>query len=423
MNKKLPFIILILLITIGLSTSLVAGASPARPDRILQVAQLTGDENNSSFGYNVAISGDTLAVGDPYDNQYGLEAGAVTIFQSDVSGEWIEVARLTPQDTEPGIHFGRNIAISGDRLVVGAPNDNDFGLQSGSAYIFERQQGGPNVWGQVAKLTASDAAQADNFGWAVATDGNWVAIGAYTKPIGGRVYIYGRDAGGPGQWGETAQIVPDPPGYGAGFGETLDLDGDLLAVGAYAGGDYAGYVYVFQRMPDNIQWQRLTRFRAADTSAYHFFGYSVALDGWTVLAGAPGADGQTGAAYIFTADPAKPDVWIEQARLTLSDGAMGDYFGLELDISGDIAWIGAPLHANDTGAACIYENKQGGTGLWGEVACTTADDSSKGDRFGYWTSIDGNLAAAGAPGKLPNGSAYIFNLDPSWWIHLPIIIR
>jgi hypothetical protein len=415
---------LISIIIIGallFATSYGGKASQAYPDRIIQIAHLPGGEYSSAFGCSVAIAGGTVAVGDPYDSQYAEEAGAVTIFQPNQNGQWTEITRIGPVAPRQGDHFGRNLALSGDRLVVGAPYDINFGVQPGSAYIFERNEGGSNAWGQVAKLTASDAHPNDNYGWAVTIDGNTVVIGAYTQAMGGSVYVYMSSASGSGQWEETMKLSPDPPGYQAGFGESLDLDGDLLAVGAYAGGDYAGYVYVFQHTPDTDQWQRLTRFRAADTAPYHYFGYSVALDNWTILAGAPGAYGLTGAAYIFTADPNQPELWTNQARLAASDGALGDYFALELDLYGRIAWIGAPVHDSYVGAVYVYGRDQGGTGQWGETTSIVGDDTLAGDEFGYWTSIDGNLAVAGAPGSPPVGSAYIFDLNQPWRIHLPII--
>ncbi len=314
MKIKAAFPLLIILLMF-LAPFLAGNASVLLSERIKQVAQLIGGDNNLAFGYSVAISENTLAVGDPHDDQDGTEAGSVTIYQADIAGHWTEVTRLTPADAEAGIYFGRNVALSGDLLVVGAPYDNDHGEKSGSVYIFERHQGGPDAWGQVAKLTASDAFTNDQLGWAVAVDGNTVAAGAYTKTYGGRVYIFERDAGGPGQWGETAQLNPDPPGFQACFGESVDLDGDLLVVGAYGGGDYSGYAYVFQRQPGAGEWLRMTRFRGEDTYAYHYFGYSVAIDGWTILAGAPGADGVSGKAYIFTADPTAPEVWTEQSPI------------------------------------------------------------------------------------------------------------
>lgn len=422
MKKKSLWIIGIAILMAS-TNALGADILQLQPIPVMQMAKLSGGEDNQLFGYSIAISGNTLAVGDPYDSQYGNQAGSVTVFQLDISGHWKEVSRVTPEDAEAGIAFGRNIALSGDRLVVGAPYDNDFGERSGSIYIFERNQGGLDAWGQVIKLTASDAYTYDQYGWAVAVDGDTVASGAYTKTYGGRVYIYERDAGGPGAWGETAQLNPDPPGFQACFGEALDIDDDLIAVGAYGGGDYSGYAYIFQRQAENGQWQRQAAFRAADTDGYHYFGYSIALDNWTLLAGAPGADGLTGAAYIFTAEQANPTTWTERARLAADDAVMGDFFGIQLDLSGNFAWIGAPLHDEDTGSVYLFRREQDGSEQWHEVTSVVGEDTTQGDQFGSWTAIDGKLAAAGAPGDLPNGSVYIFKLYPTWKMHFPFVIH
>jgi hypothetical protein len=422
MNRKSCWMIIIFFwATFSISSGGNAASIP--PDRLIQVARLNGGQYNALFGYSLALVDNTLAVGDPYDNQSGSESGAVTIYQPDQAGAWKEVTRLIPLDAEAGIHFGRDIAISGDLLVAGAPFDNDFGDRSGSVYIFERNQGGPNAWGQIAKLTASDAYTNDQFGWAVTIDADTVAVGAYTKMYGGRVYVFVRDAGEPGLWGETTQLNPDPPGFQACFGEALDMQGDLLVVGAYGGGDYSGSAYVFQRVPVTGEWQRLVNFRAADTYAYHYFGYSIALDNWTILAGAPGAEGLAGVAYIFTADPAQPESWTERARLTASDGTMGDYFAYALDLFADYAWIGAPLHTEASGAIYLYERNLGGQNHWEEVISLTGDDTSPGDQLGHAISTDGKFAIAGAPGHLPNGSAYIFELNPPWKMSLPVMIR
>jgi hypothetical protein len=422
MKKRASIPVLIILLMI-LTPIFAGNASLIIFERILQVARLTGGDGNQSFGYRVAISGDILAVGDPYDDQHGMGAGSVTIYQANLTGHWSQVTRLIPQDFEPGILFGHSLSLYADRLVVGAPGDNDFGKNSGSIYIFERNQGGPDSWGQVAKLTASDAYTNDQFGWAVSVDGDTIAAGAYTKTYGGRVYIFERDAGGPGQWGETAQLNPDPPGFQACFGVSVDMAGDLLAVGAYGGGDYSGSAYVFQRQPESGEWLRLTRFQGADTYAYHYFGYSVAIDNWTVLAGAPGFDGLRGAAYIFTADPTQPYLWTEQAELTAADGVMEDYFGYQLELSDDVAWVGAPMKAGEAGSVYIFNKDQGGAGMWGQVSSIVGDDTLAGDAFSYSISIDGHLAAVGAPGNLPHGSAYIFDFDPPWQTHLPLVQR
>jgi hypothetical protein len=203
MKQKTPVAILILIILCYSTVNEKSSASNVI-DQTVQIAHLRGDNFNQALGACVALSGDTLAVGDPYDIQNGEETGSVTIYQSGQDGAWQKITRLTAPDAKPGMIFGRNIALAGDRLVVGAPTDINFSSQSGAAYIYERNRGGPNAWGLVVKLMASTVNPSDNYGWAVGIDGDTVSVGAYTNAIGGRVYIYEANAGGAGQWGEVA---------------------------------------------------------------------------------------------------------------------------------------------------------------------------------------------------------------------------
>ena len=129
------------------------------------------------FGSALALNEDTLVVGAWWKN---LLSGAAYVFQRHQGGTdtWGQVRKLVASDGAPLDLFGKAVALSGDVAVVGAFGNDDTGESSGSAYIFERNQGGTNVWGQVKKLTAEDAGQGDNFGWSVAVQGDWVAVGA-----------------------------------------------------------------------------------------------------------------------------------------------------------------------------------------------------------------------------------------------------
>ena len=112
---------------------------------------------------------------------------------------WIatELAKLTASDAAALDEFGNSVAISGDTAVVGArDDDNAGGPNAGSAYVFERNQGGAGAWGEVLKLTASDAAAQDRFGWSVALSGDTAVVGAYLGDHAGgtdagSAYVYG----------------------------------------------------------------------------------------------------------------------------------------------------------------------------------------------------------------------------------------
>jgi len=137
------------------------------------------------FGYSVAISGDTVIVGAVYHDVAGNEdRGAAYIFGRNQGGadQWGQVARLTAADGSAYDEFGWSVAISGDTALVGAPSgDVGSNTNQGSAYVFGRNQDGTDHWGQVARLTAADASAYDLLA------APWPS--AATRPWSGRVLM------------------------------------------------------------------------------------------------------------------------------------------------------------------------------------------------------------------------------------------
>ena len=143
------------------------------------MAKLTASDaaENDYFGFDVAIDGNTIVVGARGKNS---DTGAVYIFRTDDgSATYGQVAKLTASDATNSDYFGRSVAIDGDTVVVGAYYDDDGGSASGSAYVFRTSDGGA-TYGQVAKLTAADAAAYDEFGVSVAIDGDTIVTVSYT---------------------------------------------------------------------------------------------------------------------------------------------------------------------------------------------------------------------------------------------------
>jgi hypothetical protein len=149
------------------------------------------------FGTSVSISGDYAVVGAYRESANGSEAGAAYVFGRNQGGtdNWGQVKKLLASDGEARDYFGASVSISGEFVVVGAWCDDDDGDLSGSAYIFSQNAGGPDNWGEVKKLTASDAAGSDRFGNSVAVSGDNILVGAYTNGQGA-AYIYSRNQGG-----------------------------------------------------------------------------------------------------------------------------------------------------------------------------------------------------------------------------------
>jgi len=277
-----------------------------------------------------------------------------------------ETAKLTASDGVVNDYFGYSISLSGDIAVVGAPGDNDYGAWSGSAYVFSRDEGGADHWGQVAKLTApvGDAAAFDQFGFAVAISGDTAIIG-------------------------------------------VEGDSDLASG--------AGAAYIFEY--NGSAWNPVTKLTAgSDATVEGHFGCSVAIDGDCAVVGAYGHDDDgtdSGAAYVFCRNQGGADQWGQAAKLTAADAAEEDYFGWSVSISGDTAILGAKLgdeNAADSGAAYVF---RGSGTTWSQVAKLFAGDGGVSQEFGYSVALDESTALVGAIYDNDNGtysgSAYIFS--------------
>jgi hypothetical protein len=336
--------------------------------------------------------------------------GGLPVSATGLGGQLLrhQIARLEAMEPVPEEGFGAAIAISGGTVVIGAPYAYDYGFQSGAAYIFQYDPVGQG-WIQVARLTASDAGPSQRFGTAVAIEGDTVIVGAPVSIPGGAAYVFYRDQGGPNAWGQVSRIVGLNTSWNDYFGYSLALDGDTLVVGAYAGGDYDGQAYVFYRNqggPD--AWGQVAWIVGSDVVPYDYFGSAVAVSGDTAIVGACGSgDNSTGAAYIFQRDEGGPHAWGQVAKIGLPDGTPDDWFGLPVAIHGDIAAVSAQGRAPD-GAVYFFYRDQGGLDQWGQATYITATEPIAGTSFGVSLSLISGTLAVGAPSYTPGGAAYLF---------------
>lgn len=287
------------------------------------------------------------------------------------------------------------------------------------------------------KVTASDGAAKDGFGYSVAIsdDGSTALVGTFfidfgsVYPIGpGSVYAFINNGG---TW-VFQQKLPTPPMPDAdlfGYAVALSADGSTALVGAQGGSgpvdtQVQGAAYVFIRR--NGAWTQQAVLTASDRAISDHFGISVALsdNGNTALIGAyvndVGANTNQGSAYVFTRSGSS---WSQQTQLTASNGAAEDYFGRSVSLSGDgnTALIGANMKTiganNQQGAA--YAFKRTNT-TWAQQAQLVAAGGGAHDRLGgaVALSTDGNTALAGAEGHMVGsniGAAFVFTRSVSTW--------
>ena len=371
-------------------------------------------ESGDEFGFSVAVSGDTAVVGAINEDTEGNRAGAAYVYQRDAGGadNWGEVKKLVASDPRALDFFGHSVAIRGDTVVVGAPILAVPEAGPGTAYVFERDEGGAGNWGEVKKLTASDAQDLARFGFSVTVSGDTALVGADLHDaqfIGnnGAVYLFERDEGGVGNWGEAKKLVASDGPPGGLFGRGVAVSGDTAIVGAN------GAVYFLLRDQGGAgNWGEVEKVTGP-------FGGKIALSGDTVVLGIPLDDGvarNAGAAFVLERDAGGPNDWGQVKKLVPPDALPESEFGTSVAISGDAIVVGA--HQEDApgnlpGAAYVFGRDEGGADNWG-VGSTTllASDGQNNDEGGFSVGISGDTAIMGARGEDDGGSnagaAYVF---------------
>lgn len=459
--------------------AILKAAAPGSQDHFATAVALDGDtllvgaedEDGGSPGIN----------GDPYNDD--LEgAGAAYVFVFGSSG-WTQQAYLKAPAPKLDEELGAAVAISGDLAVVGAPRTTLDGVRVGAAHVYERSGG---TWSHVAELRASNPGFGDTFGASVAVSGDTIAVGAPNEDSmatgvdgdqandnssgSGAVYVFVRDGAG---WTQQAYIKASNTGSVDHFGEALALDGDTLVAGASEedsaatgiNGNQAnelaeasGAAYVFTR--SGTTWTQQAYLKASNAQGLDQFGRSLALSGDSLAVGAPGEAGfspgvganqgsngaaAAGAVYVFTR---AGTTWTQQVYIKAQKPGTGDIFGFSVGLAGDLLVVGTPSDDSSSsgvnnpvtnnalqnaGAASVY-TRAGST--WTFAGYLKASLTSVLGRFGDACAASGSLVAVGAgyqngnapgvngdqtlhdPTASHTGAAYVFDLDPEPWTDL-----
>ena len=265
---------------------------------------LTAGDGQSldQFGHAVSIAGDRLIVGARGDESAGdgsrfTGRGSAYVFRQQ-GGGWTEEDKLIGSGSASGDRVGTSVSMSGggDVVIVGAPGDTDNGTDAGAAYIFRRSG---TSWSQEAKLTASDGQAEDSFGESVWIDGDVAIVGAFQEDAGGSnagaAYIF-RHAGG-GTWNQEAKLTANDAAAAQNFGISVSVSGEIATIGAQGG----EAVYRFENSGGWSQTDKLT------TGSTPLLGASVTSNTDFVAAGAPLATGNgvllAGEAAIWCVNP------------------------------------------------------------------------------------------------------------------------
>jgi|GEM_PF-2862817 len=315
------------------------------------------------------------------------------------------VSKLTPDDGDPGDQFGYALAVDGDTAVVGARWDEDEdGIDAGSAYVYSRTNG---LWSLQTKLTVPDS---EKFGFSVALDGETALVG--DPGIGSNsAYVFSRNGG---SWDREATLTIDTDD--SAYGYSVALDGDTALLGGSI--DETARAHVFSR--SRGVWVRKSVL-VADETTVQSGGAEVGLAGGTAMVGAWQADNENGPAagsvFVFTRADGE---WDRETRLTANDGNEGAGFGWSISMSGQTAIIGAWRDHNANGelagAAYVYTDSEES---WTLADTLIADSGGSDDRFGFSVALEDDVAVIGSfadsTSEADTGTAYVFSRIEGTW--------
>lgn len=412
------------LVRVLVRVSLLASAAPALGAQwsSQQDARIAPSPNDLSttdeFGKALDIDGVTLVVGAHWHDPAGgaPNDGGAWIWTRGASG-WVQDVKLAPTVLSGG-RFGFAVAASGDTVAIGAPHETfNSATAAGAVYVYTRGAGG---WGLEARLVAADFGAVDHFGWSLALDGDTLAIGAANDDAPGAsdrgsAYVFTRANGG---WTQQAKLLASDGVAFDVFGSSIALDGERLVVGApradVSGASNRGAAYVFER--SGSTWSEVAKLAPPDGAANDQFGFAVALDADTAAVGAPFHDSvgsNAGAAYVFAHVAGS---WAAPQKLTDIGFVFADNFGTALALEGDRLAVGLPINnvPGVTSGAVQFYTRAGA--VWTGHFDIIGSDTDGLDYLGSSVAISGDFIAAGAPGAesvpggLSVGEAYVFKI-------------
>ena len=351
------------------------------------------------FGSSVALSGDTLLVGDPACGPSFWEEGAVRIFER-IAGDWLPTTDLLGPGSARSDHFGSAVAIDGDTLLVSAP---EAVYRAGAVFHYERSG---NDWNLQRRFAGSDTTLRDAFGSSLDLEGDRLVVGAPQKSVAsadavGAVYVFEKQAG---YWLEVAKLDPPTTSSYQRFGRSVALSGDTILVSAPGSslGSGLGEVHVFERQAG--QWLPTTVWNGAGG-----FGWAVDLDRDRAVVAAPGHATFSGQVFVYER---VAGAWTPDGSLQAPLVESYSDFGSALAIEGDRIVVGSPrsdIERWDAGMVSLFE-KVAGAWVGSYLSIETPVRRAK---LGSSLAMKGGRVTAGAPFEhtTDRGATYTFELD------------
>lgn len=368
------------------------------------------------FGYRIALAGDVAAVAATYDDDLGLDSGSAYVHERDPLHGWVLRKKLLASNGGPGDSFAYALAVDGATVLVGAPGHGG----TGALYVFARDQGGPGNWGEVTSFAPANLPAGAQFGFSLAVNGNRMAVGAPStgQNRAGSVHLYRRDATHPGGWAFERELPAGNGGTGFSFGFALALENDTLAV---SGAELVRtpypltfVVHVLERNQGGLDAWGEQQVLSIGLDPQDLFGYRLGLSGDWLAVAAPGESApdfsDVGAVYLFERDRGGLGNWGAARRLAGPGGGL--FTPEQVLFVGDWLVAGSPSFAG-AGAAFLHARHAGGENAFGLVKVLQDLPLEPEAAFGQALALDGSELLVGASGWYsggPNGEVYGYDL-------------
>jgi FG-GAP repeat protein len=364
----------------------------------------------ANFGRSLSLSDGELAVGAV--DGHGRQAGAVYLYRGP---SWDLEAVVRPRRPQKGERFGQAVALAGDFLLAGAPG-YDLGprgqsTDAGTVYVFERRAG---AWQEMQRLRAADSGSSlswdpagDQFGFAIATDGSEIFVGAPTaEPMGTNSGALYRFEHGAKSWIGRGLLEAEDAQSGDQLGFSFALSENLLVAGAFAPppAEARGGLHVFRRDGDSWRELEVEEQTPGNAEVRDLAGFAVAAGaGRVAVGGVLGDQGSGGAGASWSFRCAEEEACSEEGEAVARDLGAGGDFGASValtEVSGNdgsppaFLAVGAPRDQGGFGGA-VYLYRRAGREGWRQEARLLS--SYPQDGFGSAVAFDGARVAVGAP--------------------------
>lgn len=373
---------------------------------------------SDQFGHFVSISEDVALIGSHLDNELGFNAGAAYVYRyNHSSNQWVEEQKLFASNytTSHQLQFGNYVVASGDLAIVGNRRDDEKGEDAGAVYVF-RYDNGQKQWIEEQKLVASNGAAGDHFGENIAISDDVIIVGAFISDDqgenSGAAYAFRFDKQS-GTWLEEQKLIPSNAGTFLSFGQSVAVEGNKAIITGNDGAEEPGSAYYFRYNEQTGTWIEKQIIQAGGGLPGARFGTDVSLSGDVLLVGAgnDSAPGMfAGSAYIFRYN-GNSDTWEEEQKLLPETSVDFGSFGYAVSVSGDMAVVGHTAGHNYAGEVSVYRYDDSSRD-WIREETLLASDREENDQFGISVSLSGNRLLVGANIDDDNGeaagSAYIF---------------